>query len=274
MARDLFPTTHVLAPLPGKDSRKGAQPVFPADAPLRWHGTRKNLESRPSRRPLSAVRRMELSGRDRQHAAVFLDRDGTINEEVGYLDRLEKLRLIPGAAEAVRLINRSGMKAVVVTNQSGVARGLFDEAFLGAVHLRLREMLRAEGAVLDGLYYCPHHPREGRGIYLRQCDCRKPAPRLLLNAVAELSLDPKRSLMIGDTLRDVEAAARIGVPAILVRTGYGAEAAAALESGTAGLPAKAGVTAPPREEGTRVPPAHIAPDLLAAVRWLLRNRTT
>ena len=96
-------------------------------------------------------------------AAIFLDRDGTINEEIGYMDRLEKLRLIPGAAEAIRLINASGMKTVVVTNQSGVARGIFTESLVAEIHARLVEMLRAEGAFLDGIYFCPHHPTEGRG---------------------------------------------------------------------------------------------------------------
>jgi len=124
----------------------------------------------------------------KKQAAVFLDRDGTINEEIGYMDRLEKLRLIPGAAEAIRLINESGMKTIVVTNQSGVARNVFDEASVDEVHARLRDMLRAEGAFLDGVYYCPHHPTEGRGDYLRTCDCRKPAPGLLLRAAEELRL--------------------------------------------------------------------------------------
>ena len=96
-----------------------------------------------------------------RRAAVFLDRDGTINEEVGYLDRIEKLQLIPGAAEAIRLINASGMKAVVITNQSGVARGVFDEAFVEKTHTYLRDILRAEGALIDAFYFCPHHPTEG-----------------------------------------------------------------------------------------------------------------
>ena len=169
-----------------------------------------------------------MTASEKRYAAVFLDRDGTINEEVGYLDCLEKLRLLPGAAEAIRLINESGMKAVVVTNQSGVARGIFDEAFVDEVHARLRKMLGDQGAFLDGVYFCPHHPTEGRGRYLRSCDCRKPAPGLLLRAAEELSLDPERSTMIGDTLKDIEAAARIGMRGILVRTGYGAETADAL----------------------------------------------
>lgn len=213
-------------------------------------------------------------GENKRQAAVFLDRDGTINEEVGYLDRLEKLRLVPGAAEAIRLINESGMKAVVVTNQSGVARGIFDEAFVAEVHARLREMLGEHGAVLDGVYFCPHHPTEGRGRYLRSCDCRKPSPGLLLRAAEELSLDPERSTMIGDTLKDIEAAARIGARGILVRTGYGAEAVDAL--GRAADPRR---MSPEAEDAPRlgdrvIRPVHIAGDLLAAVRWLLKDRKT
>lgn len=214
-----------------------------------------------------------MTTEDKRQTAVFLDRDGTINEEVGYLDHLEKLRLIPGAAEAIRLINESGMKAVVVTNQSGVARGMFDEAFVDEVHARLREMLGEQGAFLDGLYFCPHHPTEGRGRYLRGCDCRKPAPGLLLRAVEQLSLDPERSTMIGDTLKDIEAAARIGARGILVRTGYGAEAADALGLAAELLPMSPGEE-PPRGEDRVIRPVHIAADLLAAVRWLLKDRKT
>lgn len=153
--------------------------------------------------------------------AVFVDRDGTINEEVGYLDRLEKLRLIPGASEAIRMINEAGMKAVVVTNQSGVARGFYDEAFVGRTHTLLREMLWREGARLDGIYFCPHHPTAGLGKYLRVCDCRKPAPGMLLRAAEELGIDLSRSWLIGDTLNDIEAGAKAGVRSVLVRTGLG-----------------------------------------------------
>ncbi len=214
-----------------------------------------------------------------RRAAVFLDRDGTINEEVGYLDRMAKLQLIPGAAEAIRLINASGMKTVVVTNQSGVARGIFTESFVAETHTRLGEMLRAEGASLDGIYYCPHHPTEGRGDYLRVCECRKPAPGLLLRAAAELHLDPARSYMVGDTLKDIEAGGRAGAQGILVRTGYGEEAAA--ELGPDEEPRRNGDMMPHRvpiekaggqgETGI-VRPVHIAGDILAGVQWILRNR--
>ena len=207
--------------------------------------------------------------------AVFLDRDGTINEEVGYLDRIEKLKLIPGAAEAIRLINESGMKAVVITNQSGVARGILAESFVTEIHTRLAEMLRAEGALIDAFYFCPHHPTEGRVEYLKFCDCRKPAPGMLLRAAEELLIDPNRSYMVGDTLKDIEAGARAGAQGILVRTGYGEEAAA--ELGPDEEPRKNGDMMPHRvpietEETRIVRPVHIAGDLLAAVKWILRNR--
>jgi D-glycero-D-manno-heptose 1,7-bisphosphate phosphatase len=208
-------------------------------------------------------------------AAIFLDRDGTINEEIGYMDRLEKLRLIPKAAEAIRLINASGMKTVVVTNQSGVARGIFNESLVAEIHARLAEMLRAEGAFLDGIYFCPHHPTEGRGDYLRGCECRKPSPGLLLRAAAELHLDAARSYMVGDTLKDIEAGGRAGAQGILVRTGYGEEAAAELESRKHGdmMPHRVPIekTGAQGEAGI-VQPVHIAGDLLAAVKWILRNR--
>ena len=209
---------------------------------------------------------------NKRQAAVFLDRDGTINEEVGYLDRLEKLRLIPGAAEAIRLINESGLKAVVVTNQSGVARGFFTEAFVDNVHSHLSEMLRKEGASLDGFYFCPHHPTEGRGRYLRSCSCRKPSPGLLLRACEELSLEPERSYMVGDTLKDIEAASRIGARGILVRTGYGAEAAAALDTVKGPEQRILGGEASPPGDEALIRPVHIAGDVLAAVRWLLKDR--
>lgn len=178
--------------------------------------------------------------------AVFLDRDGTINEEVGYLDRLDKLRLLPGAAAAVRMINERGWKAVVITNQSGIARGFFDEDFVGQVHAEMARLLRKEGAALDGFYFCPHHPTEGIGKYRQVCLCRKPAPGLLRQAAVELDIDLTRSFMIGDMPKDVEAGKRAGAKGILVRTGYG-------------------VTVEPGS----LAPDYIATDLLDAVRWIL-----
>lgn len=200
-----------------------------------------------------------MVGREGQ-AAVFLDRDGTINEECGYIDRIEALRLIPDAGAAVRRINESGLKVVVVTNQSGVARGFFDEAFVNRANARLSEMLAAEGAHVDAFYYCPHHPTDGKGRYLQTCACRKPAPGMLLKAAAELGIDRRRSYLVGDTLKDIEAGARAGVRAILVLTGYGEESAASL----AQRPETAGTDS--------FRPRHIAANLTEAVAWIIRDR--
>ncbi|MCK9392901.1 MAG: HAD family hydrolase [Syntrophales bacterium] len=182
-------------------------------------------------------------------AAVFLDRDGTINEEVGYLDNLEKLRVFPKAFEAVRLINHAGMKTVVITNQSGIGRGLFDEAFVERVHEEMRHIFLKEGAVMDSFYYCPHHPIEGIGPYRQTCSCRKPEPGLLLKAAKDLDIDLGKSYMIGDMPKDVEVGQRAGAKGILVRTGYGK---------VAGM------------GSTR--PDYIAQDILEAVRWIMQDR--
>ena len=189
------------------------------------------------------------------------------------------LRRSPGAAGAIRRINESGLAAVVVTNQSGIARGLFDEAFVARVHARLREMLRAEGAMIDAFYFCPHHPTEGRGAYRKACDCRKPAPGMLLQAAEELRIDPSRSYMVGDTLKDIEAGGRAGAQGILVRTGYGEETAAELgpdeDSRKNGemmphrIPIEKGST---RGETGIVRPALIAADLREAVAWIIDDR--
>jgi D,D-heptose 1,7-bisphosphate phosphatase len=166
------------------------------------------------------------------------------------------------------------MMVVVITNQSGVARGYFDEAFVDAVHERLRGMLRQEGASLDGIYFCPHHPTEGSERYVRNCTCRKPAPGMLLKAAEELSIDPERSFMIGDTVKDIEAGSKFGARGILVLTGYGAEAAEAFNAAAKSrLQGIDGENGPPADEPL-VRPAHIATDILAAVRWLLKDRET
>lgn len=183
--------------------------------------------------------------------AIFLDRDGTINEEVGYLDHLDRLVLFPGAPEAIGKINESGMAAVVITNQSGVARGYFDETFVMAVHMRMQELLATQRAHLDALYYCPHHP-EGQGAYRLHCDCRKPEPGMILRAAADLRIDLGHSYMIGDNLKDMEMAERAGVTGVLVRTGYGRE----VEN------AQGGCTAFP-----------VVDTILEAVTWILKDQS-
>ena len=151
--------------------------------------------------------------------AVFLDRDGTVNAEVDYLSDPEQLVLLPGAARAIARLNRAGFATVLITNQSGVARGLFDEARLAQIHDRLRELLAAEGAHLDAIHYCPHHPKLGEPPYRLDCDCRKPQPGMLRRAAEELGLNLERSWSVGDAPRDLEAAAALGVPGILVASG-------------------------------------------------------
>jgi D-glycero-D-manno-heptose 1,7-bisphosphate phosphatase len=155
--------------------------------------------------------------------AVFLDRDGTINEEVNYLSQPEQLRLIDGAAEAIKRLNQAGWKVVVVTNQAGIARGYFSEAALRQIHLELEKIFRAQGAHIDAIYYCPHHPTAGIGIYKADCDCRKPKPGLLERAASELQIDLRRSFVVGDKRSDLEAGYAVGCRKVLVRTGYGIE---------------------------------------------------
>jgi D-glycero-D-manno-heptose 1,7-bisphosphate phosphatase len=185
--------------------------------------------------------------------AVFLDRDGTLNDELGFLTEPAGLTLYPGVADALGELTRAGFALIVVTNQSGVARGLLDEAQLDRIHDRLHELVGEGGAILDRIEYCPHHPEEGREPYRRACACRKPAPGLVLRAAAELGLDLDRSYLIGDAERDLVAGLRAGVgKLILVETGKGADTRAALA-------------------GSELGDAVVAPDLPAAVRWILAN---
>jgi D-glycero-D-manno-heptose 1,7-bisphosphate phosphatase len=180
------------------------------------------------------------------YPAVFLDRDGTINEEMGYINHLSRFRLLPQAVPAIRRLNEAGLKVVIVTNQSGAARGYFPPALVDAVHARLKKLLAAEGAHVDGIYACLHAPDEN-------CACRKPRPTLMQQAALDLDLDLARSYAVGDRYRDVETAANAGVKGILVLTGYGAGEFEYLR-----------LTAP-------VQPVCVAPDLGAAVEWILQN---
>lgn len=152
--------------------------------------------------------------------AVFLDRDGTVNEEVGYLRDLGKLRLLPGAGLAVRRLNEAGFKVVLVTNQSGVARGYFPESLVHETHALLDEMLKQYGARIDAVYYCPHHPTAGNSSYTMNCECRKPMTGLIDKAVKELHIDSSRSYMVGDKWSDVELGQRAGVHTVLVLSGF------------------------------------------------------
>jgi D-glycero-D-manno-heptose 1,7-bisphosphate phosphatase len=153
--------------------------------------------------------------------AVFIDRDGTISEEVGYVNHISRYRVFPFAAEAVRALKEAGWLAVLVTNQAGVARGYFSEDMIGVVHELLAQELERNGARLDAIYYCPHHPSVGEPPYRADCDCRKPKPGLITRAAAELDIDLAHSWMIGDRYGDTELARNAGTRAALVLTGYG-----------------------------------------------------
>ncbi|MBE9535669.1 MAG: D-glycero-beta-D-manno-heptose 1,7-bisphosphate 7-phosphatase [Proteobacteria bacterium] len=153
--------------------------------------------------------------------AVFLDRDGTVNEDAEYLSDPNELKLIPGSGGAIRLINEAGLLAVVLTNQSGVARGYFSETQVGIVNKRLDLLLAQNQAKIDAYYYCPHHPTEGNAPYRVECDCRKPKTGMIKKAVKKLDIDPQISYMVGDKLSDLKMADAAGAKGILVRTGYG-----------------------------------------------------
>jgi D-glycero-D-manno-heptose 1,7-bisphosphate phosphatase len=153
--------------------------------------------------------------------AVFIDRDGTISDEVGYVNHPSRLRVLPGSAEAIRMLNENDWLAVVITNQSGVARGYFTEAVLAETNEVMGRELAAAGARINGLYYCPHHPSAGVAPYRQECDCRKPKPGLIHRAADELDIDLPQSWMIGDRYGDVALGHAAGIRSALVLTGYG-----------------------------------------------------
>lgn len=187
-----------------------------------------------------------------KNRAVFLDRDGTINDDVGYPGCYGQVRVYPSSFEAVRKINIAGLLAVVVTNQSGVGRGYFSEDALRGIHRLMAEEFAARGARLDAFYYCPHFPLSSDPRYRRDCGCRKPSPEMGLRAAREMDIDLAASFMVGDKVEDIEFGRNIGAAPVLVLTGYGRESEARL-----------------RAEGR--PAAHTAASLLEAVDWILSD---
>jgi D-glycero-D-manno-heptose 1,7-bisphosphate phosphatase len=151
-----------------------------------------------------------------KRAAVFLDRDGTLIRDVKYLCAVEQIEILPGAAAALLLLRAHGFKLVVVTNQSGVARGRLSELDLQAIHAELMKRLGRDGAILDAIYYCPHHPTEGLGDFRRICECRKPKTGMIERAARELDLDPKLSYVVGDKWTDIELAQGAGATGIFI----------------------------------------------------------
>ena len=179
--------------------------------------------------------------------AVFLDKDGTLLEDVPYNVDPEQVRLAPGAAEGAEMLAAAGYPLVVISNQSGVARGFFAEAALAAVERRMRELLAELDVPLAGFFYCPHHPEGRVARYAIKCNCRKPAPGLLLSAAQDLQLNLARSWMIGDILDDVEAGKAAGCQTVLINNGNETE----------------WVRSPQRQ------PDFTAPDLAAAAQLIL-----
>jgi len=155
------------------------------------------------------------------NTAIFLDRDGTINEELEFISNPDEVNLIPRAAEAIRAANKLGFKVIVITNQSGIARGLIKEEELKIVHNKLVELLELEGAHLDAIYFCPHHPDIGDNRYRILCDCRKPNSGMLKYAQEEFNIDLQKSYVVGDRIIDLQTANSVGAHPILVLTGYG-----------------------------------------------------
>jgi D-glycero-D-manno-heptose 1,7-bisphosphate phosphatase len=153
--------------------------------------------------------------------AVFIDRDGTISEEVGYVNHPSRFRLFPYSSEAIRILNNNGWLAIVITNQAGVARGYFSEDVIVSVHEQLKRDLHEGSAQLDAIYYCAHHPSVGEPPYRNDCDCRKPKTGLINQAVSDFEIDLGASWMIGDRYGDVELARNAGLHSAFVLSGYG-----------------------------------------------------
>ncbi len=197
------------------------------------------------------ARRIVRTARD--GAAVFTDRDGTLNVEVDYLGDVRQLRLLPGVAAGIRLLNQARVPVVITTNQSGVARGYFDEKVVEEINGTLVKRLRHLGAQVAGVYYCPHHPSAGKPPYRRQCNCRKPSPGLLRKAALCLGLDLRNCYSVGDMASDVMVGQRTGGKGILVLTGHGRST----------LDREVG--------GGKLCPDHVARNFCAAARWIVKD---
>jgi D-glycero-D-manno-heptose 1,7-bisphosphate phosphatase len=186
--------------------------------------------------------------------AVFIDRDGTINEQMGYVNHVSRFRILPKVPQAIRMLNRHGFLVFVVSNQSGVARGYYPLDLVSTLHQLLVSRIRERKASIDGIFFCPHHPEGSVPEFSRNCDCRKPKTGLIEQACRSFEIDLRRSFIVGDMCTDIELAHRAGITGILVKTGYG------LGEIEYTLPQKT------------AKPAHIAEDLLDAVRWILDHR--
>ncbi len=187
-----------------------------------------------------------------QKPIVFLDRDGTINKEAGYINHPDNFELYPFVFHGLRMLNVFGIYAVVVTNQAGVAKGYFSEHFLKNIHAKMVNLIEENGAYIDGLYYCPHHKTEGKGEYAVDCNCRKPKTGLIEQALKDLkgTVDTNRMYVVGDKLSDIYMGINAGCKSILVKTGYGKGVVEATDTNI---------------------PATITENFLTAVIWILND---
>lgn len=185
--------------------------------------------------------------------AVFLDRDGTINEQMGYINHISRFVLLPGTAEAIRLLNMHQYLVIIISNQSGVARGYFPKELVDQTHAHMRALLATDDAHIDGIFFCPHYPKGIVPEYSVACDCRKPGTGLIQKACERFDIDMENSYVVGDRCVDIELAHRSNVKGILVKTGYGI---GDMEYVLPRIHHK---------------PLHIAKDLLHAVRWIIEQ---
>jgi D-glycero-D-manno-heptose 1,7-bisphosphate phosphatase len=182
--------------------------------------------------------------------AVFLDRDGTMIHDRGYLRRLEDLQWFPWSIDAIRMLNRAGFAVCVTTNQGGIGKGLYNEGFVERTHAEMSATLAASGGHIDGWFYCPHHPRAVEPALRVECDCRKPKPGMIHQAAKRFDLDLTRSFVVGDKMADVGLGNAVGAQSILVKTGYGQAEASRYNGDVPGA-------------------AHVAETLAEAVSWIL-----
>ncbi|MFC2169354.1 D-glycero-alpha-D-manno-heptose-1,7-bisphosphate 7-phosphatase [Acidobacteriota bacterium] len=187
-----------------------------------------------------------------KNRAVFLDRDGTLNKDAGYLNSFNQVEIFPDSFKAVRRINKAGLLAVIVTNQSGIGRGLIQEKTLKTIHRKLEASFAQQEAYFAGIYYCPHYHSSNDPKYKKICSCRKPNPEMALKAAADLNIDVSTSYMVGDKVEDILFGRNINAKPILVMTGFGPKTLPKL-----------------KEKG--ITPAFIAPNLLEAVNWILHS---
>jgi D-glycero-D-manno-heptose 1,7-bisphosphate phosphatase len=192
-----------------------------------------------------------MIGENMKKPAVFIDRDGTVNEQMGYINHVSRFVILPGVVEGLRLLNENGFHAVIVSNQSGVARGYFPLGLVQEVHDFLDASLKKYHVTVDGIFFCPHHPNGSVPEFTKRCNCRKPRTGLIDQACRSLEIDLQNSYAIGDRCDDIQFARRAGVKGILVKTGYGlGEIQYLLPQSTA-------------------KPVYIAEDLLHAVQWII-----